>query len=158
VLQPVGRSAGSSTCLACVFFLSSLIETSGRACVQTLQAFCAAATTHSGSVRMRSRKCTKRTCSPILKEESVYCPKFHLGEHVRRKSSTTDTNAGFQFLSKYVQNVTRMYEYLTKRDDVNWNLPARAETSIELIAAQNMTYRQSCSRSTLDTMSLIVHR
>jgi hypothetical protein len=67
-----------------------------------------------------------------LKEESIGPPKVYLGGHVRKVKLDNGVECWAFSSSQYVQAaVKNVEEYLSKRDDVNWNLLARAETPIQ---------------------------
>jgi hypothetical protein len=67
-----------------------------------------------------------------LKEESIGPPKVYLGGHVRKVKLDNGVECWAFSSSQYVQAaVKNVEEYLRKRDDVNWNLPARGETPIQ---------------------------
>jgi hypothetical protein len=62
----------------------------------------------------------------MLKEESIGPPKIYLGGHVRRVQLNNGVECwAFSSSQQYVQAaVKNVEEYLSKQDDVNWNLPA----------------------------------
>jgi hypothetical protein len=67
-----------------------------------------------------------------LKEESIGPPKVYLGGHVRKIKLDNGVECWAFSSSQYVQAaVKNVEEYLSKRDDINWKLPTRAETPIQ---------------------------
>jgi hypothetical protein len=67
-----------------------------------------------------------------LKEESIGPPKVYLGGHVRKVKLDNGVECWAFSSSQYVQAaVKNVEEYLAKRDNVNWNLPTRAETPMQ---------------------------
>jgi hypothetical protein len=67
-----------------------------------------------------------------LKETSIGLPKVYLEGHVRKVKFDIGVECWAFSSSQYVQAAFKnVEEYLSKRDDVNWNLPARAETPIQ---------------------------
>ncbi len=67
-----------------------------------------------------------------LKEESIGPPKIYLGGHVRKVQLENGVECWAFSSSQYVQAaVKNVEEYLSKRDDVNWNLPKKAETPMQ---------------------------
>ena len=68
----------------------------------------------------------------MLKEESIGPPKIYLGGHVRKVQLDNGVEcwafSSFQYVQAAVKNVE---EYLSKRDDVNWKLPAKVETPLK---------------------------
>ena len=64
-----------------------------------------------------------------LKEESIGPPKIYLGGHVRKVQLDNGVDCWAFSSSQYVQAaVKNVEEYLSKRDNVNWRLPTKAET------------------------------
>jgi hypothetical protein len=75
-----------------------------------------------------------------LKEESIGPPKIYLGGHVRKVQLDNGVECWAFSSSQCVQAaVKNVEEYLSKRDDVNWKLPTKAETPLP----------RNCSRPTL---------
>jgi hypothetical protein len=67
-----------------------------------------------------------------LKEESIGPPKIYLGGHVRKVQLENGVECWAFSSSQYVQAaVKNVEEYLSKRDNVNWKLPAKAETPMQ---------------------------
>jgi hypothetical protein len=67
-----------------------------------------------------------------LKEESIGPPKIYLGGHVRKVQLENGVECWAFSSSQYVQAaVKNVEEYLSKRDDVNWTLPTKAETPLK---------------------------
>jgi hypothetical protein len=67
-----------------------------------------------------------------LKEESIGPPKIYLGGHVRKVQLDNGVECWAFSSSQYVQAaVSNVEEYLSKRDDVNWKLPTKAETPMQ---------------------------
>ncbi len=67
-----------------------------------------------------------------LKEESIGPPKMHLGGHVRKVQLENGVECWAFSSSQYVQAaVKNVEEYLSKKDNVNWKLPAKAETPMQ---------------------------
>jgi hypothetical protein len=67
-----------------------------------------------------------------LKEESIGPPKIYLGGHVRKVQLENEVKCWAFSSSQYVQAaVKNVEEYLSKRDNVNWNLPKKAETPMQ---------------------------
>jgi hypothetical protein len=67
-----------------------------------------------------------------LKEESIGPPNIYLGGKVRKVDVKDGSSKCWAFSSsQYVQAaVKNVEEYLSKRDDVNWKLPQKAETPL----------------------------
>jgi hypothetical protein len=66
-----------------------------------------------------------------LKEESIGPPKLYLGGSVRKVHLDNGVECWAFSSSQFVQTaVKNVEEYLSKRDDVNWNLPSKAETPL----------------------------
>jgi len=64
-----------------------------------------------------------------LKEESIGPPKIYLGGHVRKVQLDNGVDCWAFSSSQYVRAaVKNVEEYLSKRDNVHWKLPAKAET------------------------------
>ncbi len=67
-----------------------------------------------------------------LKEESIGPPKIYLGGHVRKVQLENGVECWAFSSSQYVQAaVKNVEEYLSKKDNVNWKLPAKAETPMQ---------------------------
>ena len=67
-----------------------------------------------------------------LKEESIGDPKIYLGGHVRKVQLDNGVECWAFSSSQYVQAaVKNVEEYLDKRADNRWKLPAKAETPIQ---------------------------
>jgi hypothetical protein len=68
----------------------------------------------------------------MLKEESICPPKIYLEGHVQKVQLDNGVECWAFSSSQYVQAaVKKIEEYISKReDDVNWNLPKKAETPI----------------------------
>ena len=67
-----------------------------------------------------------------LKEKSIGPPKIYLGGHVRKVQLDNGVECWAFSSSQYVQSaVKNVEEYLSKRDDVNWKLPTKAETPLQ---------------------------
>jgi iron only hydrogenase large subunit-like protein len=68
----------------------------------------------------------------MMKEESIDSPKMYLGGHVRKVQFDNGVECWAFSSSQYVQSaVKNVEEYLSKRDDVNWKLPTKAETPLQ---------------------------
>jgi hypothetical protein len=68
----------------------------------------------------------------MLKEESIGPPKNYLGGHVHKIQLDNGVKCWAFSSSQYVQAaVKNVEEYLSKRDDVNWKLPTKAETPLQ---------------------------
>ncbi len=66
-----------------------------------------------------------------LKEESIGPPKVYLGGHVRKVKLDNGVECWAFSSSQYVQAAVKNVEqYLTKRNDDNWRLPAKADTPL----------------------------
>jgi hypothetical protein len=79
-----------------------------------------------------------------LKEESIRPPKVYLGGHVRKVKLDNGVECWAFISSQYIQAaVNNVEEYLSKRDDVNWTLPVRAETPIQTSYPINAAYYMS---------------
>jgi hypothetical protein len=67
-----------------------------------------------------------------LKEASIGLPKIYLGGHVRKVQLDNGVKCWAFSSSQYVQSAVKNVEsYIAKRDDPNWNLPAKAETPMQ---------------------------
>jgi hypothetical protein len=67
-----------------------------------------------------------------LKEESIGPPKTHLGGHVRNAQLENGVECWAFSSSQCVQAAAKnVEECLSKRDDVNWKLPTKAETPMQ---------------------------
>jgi hypothetical protein len=67
----------------------------------------------------------------ILKEESIGPPKIYLGGSVRKVQLDNGVECWAYSSSQYVRAaVNNVEEYLAKREDARWRLPAKAETPL----------------------------
>jgi hypothetical protein len=67
-----------------------------------------------------------------LKEASIGPPEIYLGGHVRKVQLDNGVECWAFSSLQYVQSAVKNVEsYLAKREDPNWNLPAKAETPMQ---------------------------